>query len=366
MMHCTSKAPKDTRLAAQGLDVPAGGPTTRRSSDQRPRPSSRRSRKHSRAACSACSGGLAQPQVASVPTDRLRLPVTLWERDIDVAGNITEAIGLDAEGEEHGQAVLVAHDTCPLLFKPSGKWALSRALSIAGPDLQVRVLPGTPGKRTALQKLGAERSPAAAGPPRLQVLVLPGNPGFARFYAPFLAALHAALGGSAAVACCSHLGHHCRAARPCGRVFGLRQQQAHAAALLRALPPGGPPVALVGHSLGSPCREGPQGPSLLCVQQHQAVHGLKQQLARARAAAGRQGPGFDGTPVGPSLGLHLQKLPRLALCIPHSDRCACAGAAAGPLIYMLLLDRPCTALVGGLLGPCGQERHAACPPHLTY
>ena len=97
------------------------------------------------------------------------------------------------------------------------------------------------------------RALCAAGPPRLQVLVLPGNPGFARFYAPFLAALHAALGGAAAVACCSHLGHHCRAARPCGRVYGLSQQRAHAAALLRALPPGGPPVALVGHSLGPPC-----------------------------------------------------------------------------------------------------------------
>ncbi|KAK9821994.1 hypothetical protein WJX81_005374 [Elliptochloris bilobata] len=91
----------------------------------------------------------------------------------------------------------------------------------------------------------------AEGPPRLQLLLLPGNPGFAHFYAPFLCALHAALGGGAAVACASYLGHHCRTSRPCGRIYGLEEQMANVAALLRALQARGAPVAIVGHSLGA-------------------------------------------------------------------------------------------------------------------
>ena len=113
--------------------------------------------------------------------------------------------------------------------------------------------------------------------------MLPGNPGYCEFYAPFLAALHAELRGAAAVACASHLGHHCRAARPCGRVFGLAQQRAHAAALLRqaGAARGGAPIALVGHSLGarsarrrgsleqmcSACRAGHRPGASVCLRQ---------------------------------------------------------------------------------------------------
>jgi len=130
------------------------------------------------------------------------------------------------------------------------------------------LLQGAEEAQTPPQSLGrrgraAQRSPppgAHAGRPRLQVLVLPGNPGYCEFYVPFLAALHAELRGGAAVACASHLGHHCRAARPCGHVFGLAQQRAHAAALVRqaGAARGGAPVALVGHSLGArgACRLG--------------------------------------------------------------------------------------------------------------
>lgn len=98
-----------------------------------------------------------------------------------------------------------------------------------------------------------ESNSLAAGQPSLQVIVLPGNPGFCAFYAPFLAALHAQLGGRASVACFSHLGHHYHAERTCARVFTLAEQLAHQAALLRerALRPGGAPVALIGHSLGA-------------------------------------------------------------------------------------------------------------------
>lgn len=102
MTQRACEAKVHTHLATQGLGVPAGAHTAHRSSKQRPRPSVRCTWKHSRAACSAGSGGLALPdaKAAGAPADRPRLPATLWERDVDVAGNITEAIGLDAEGEK--------------------------------------------------------------------------------------------------------------------------------------------------------------------------------------------------------------------------------------------------------------------------
>ena len=101
-MQRTCEAKVHTHLATQGLGVLVGAHTAHRSSKQRPGLPVRRTRKHSRAAFSACSGGLALPdaKAASAPADRLRLPATLWDRDIDVAGNITEAVGLDAEGEK--------------------------------------------------------------------------------------------------------------------------------------------------------------------------------------------------------------------------------------------------------------------------
>ena len=123
--------------------------------------------------------------------------------------------------------------------------------------------------------------------PRLRILVLPGNPGAAAFYGPFLARLHARLGGGADVVALSLHGHEAgvgdapgpawrlppskrrgeggdgRPTRPSLLlpVTGLDGQVAHAAAAAAGLaetgsvcgrgdgPPA--PLALVGHSIGA-------------------------------------------------------------------------------------------------------------------
>ncbi|KAG2448093.1 hypothetical protein HYH02_007117 [Chlamydomonas schloesseri] len=103
------------------------------------------------------------------------------------------------------------------------------------------------GVRTEL--LGIE---ASTGPERLQVLVIPGNPGSAALYVPFMAHLHALLGGHAHILAASHAGHD-GFSHHGGQVWDLAEQVAHKAALLRqvALAPGRPPLLVVAHSVGA-------------------------------------------------------------------------------------------------------------------
>ncbi|PNH00990.1 hypothetical protein TSOC_013145 [Tetrabaena socialis] len=93
---------------------------------------------------------------------------------------------------------------------------------------------------------------ATSGAPRLQVVVIPGNPGSSVYFKPFMAALHARLGGHAEVVAVTHAGHDPETDTG-GQLWDLSQQVGHKVAFLRehVLLPGRPPVVLVGHSIGA-------------------------------------------------------------------------------------------------------------------
>ncbi|ONK77496.1 uncharacterized protein A4U43_C02F7180 [Asparagus officinalis] len=87
--------------------------------------------------------------------------------------------------------------------------------------------------------------------PRMHIVFVPGNPGVISFYKDFVESLYELLDGNASITAICHIAHT-RKDWERGRMFSLQDQINHKVDFIKQeLQTNGPPLILVGHSIGS-------------------------------------------------------------------------------------------------------------------